>query len=457
MTNIILCGGSGTRLWPISRTLMPKQFLKIFDEKSLFQLCVLRNQNFCQKQLIVSNAQQYFLALDQLEELAIDTKNQFLLEPIGRNTAPAIALAAMQLDPDEVLLISPSDHFIKDQKSYEKVLTRAKELATAGYLVTFGITPEYAETGYGYIEAKGEDVQAFHEKPDAKTAKEYLQKGNYYWNSGMFCFRAKTYLEELQKHAPQIYEACKKAFESAKKEKIIRIAHEAMVEIPEESIDYAVMEHSTKVKMVASDIGWSDIGSFDALDLEFEKDEQNNTKNDRLYALDAHNNFVYAKNKAVALSDVDDLIVVETDDVVLVSKKGSSQKIKELLSMVKQKEPELATTHQTTHRPWGTFTILEDEPGYKIKRIEVKPGMRLSLQKHMHRNEHWIIISGTATVTVGESTKILRANESTYIKMGEIHRLANEGKIPVVLIEAQVGAYTGEDDIIRIEDDFNRE
>ena len=435
---------------------MPKQFLQIFDTKSLFQLCVLRNQNFCQKQLIVSNAQQYFLALDQLEELAVETTSEFLLEPMGRNTAPAIALAAMQLDPDELLLITPSDHFIKDHSSYEAALLRAKELALEGFLVTFGITPDYAETGYGYIEAEGEDVEAFHEKPDLKTAQEYLQKGNCYWNSGMFCFEAKTYLQELQKYAPQIYEACKKAFESAKKEQIIRITHEAMQQIPQESIDYAVMEHSTKVKMVPSDIGWSDIGSFDALDGEFEKDLQNNTKNDRLYTLNAHNNFVYAKNKAVALSDVDDLIVVETDDVVLVSKKGSSQNIKELLHIVRQKEPELATSHQTTHRPWGTFTVLEDETGYKIKRIEVKPGMRLSLQKHLHRNEHWIIISGTATVTVGHETKILRANESTYIKMGEIHRLANEGKIPVVMIEAQVGAYTGEDDIIRIEDDYDR-
>lgn len=420
-------------------------------------MCVLRNQNFCQKQMIVSNAEQYFLALDQLLEMNINSQSQFLLEPMGRNTAPAIALAAMHLDPDELLLISPSDHFIKDQKSYETVLARAQELAKEGYLVTFGITPGYAETGYGYIEANGEDAVAFHEKPDAKTAQEYLQKGNYYWNSGMFCFSAKSYLSELQKYAPQIYAACKDAYESANKEQILRISHQAMSEIPEQSIDYALMEHSTKVKMVASDIGWSDIGSFDALDQEFQKDRDNNTQYDRLYTLNAHNNFVYAKDKAVALSDVDDLIVVETGDVVLVTKKGSSQKIKELLSIVKQKEPQLAAIHQTTHRPWGRFTVLEDKPGYKIKRIEVKPGKRLSLQKHMHRNEHWIIISGTATVTVGDNTQILRENESTYIKMGEIHRLANEGKIPVIIIEAQVGAYTGEDDIVRIQDDYQRE
>ena len=435
---------------------MPKQFLKLFDETSLFQLTVQRNKTFCNKQLVVSNAEQYFLALDQFEELQEDTNANFLLEPIGRNTAPAIALACMLLDPDEIVLVTPSDHFIKDQESYEKVITRAKELASAGDLVTFGIKPQYPETGYGYIEAQAEDVKAFHEKPDAMTAQSYIQKGNFYWNSGMFCFKAGVYLEELKKYAPEIYESSTKAYKTAKHGEMTRIVHDAMLEIPEESIDYAVMEKSERVKVIASDIGWSDIGSFDALEHEFEKDQNNNTKNESLFAFNAHNNFVYAKNKAVALNDVDDLIVVETEDVVLVSKKGSSQKIKELVSMVKAKQPELALSHQTTYRPWGSYTVLEDKPGYKIKRIVVKPGLRFSLQKHLHRNEHWIVISGTATVTVGENTQILRANESTYIKMGEVHRLSNEGKIPVMLIEVQVGAYTGEDDIVRIEDDFNR-
>lgn len=456
MTNIILCGGSGTRLWPISRALMPKQFLKLFDDTSLFQLTVQRNQNFCNKQLIVSNADQYFLALDQLEELGESTNADFLLEPVGRNTAPAIALASMLLDPDEIVLVTPSDHFIKDQKNYEKVLTQAKELASGGDLVTFGIKPQYAETGYGYIESDAQNVKAFHEKPDAQTAQSYIDKGNFYWNSGMFCFKAGVYLEELKKHAPEIYQSSLKAFKSAKKSDMLRITHDAMLDIPDQSIDYAVMEKSDRVKVVASEIGWSDIGSFDALEQEYQKDENNNTQSDALFTLNAHNNFVYAKNKAVALNEVDDLIVVETEDVVMISKKGSSQNIKKLVSMVKEKQPELALCHQTTYRPWGAYTVLEDKPGYKIKRIVVKPGLRFSLQKHLHRNEHWIIISGTATVTVGENTQILRANESTYIKMGELHRLANEGKIPVVLIEVQVGAYTGEDDIVRIEDDFNR-
>lgn len=456
MTNIILCGGSGTRLWPISRTLMPKQFLKLFDDTSLFQLTIKRNQEFCSQRLIVSNTEQYFLALDQLEELQTVENSRFVLEPLARNTAPAIAIACFALDPKELVLVTPSDHFIKDQVSYEKVLKKAQELALQGNLVTFGIEPNYPETGYGYIEAQGEDVKAFHEKPESATAASYVKSGNFYWNSGMFCFPAGVYLEELKKYAPQIHEASFQAFTKAKKESLIRISHEDMYNIPQESIDYAVMEKSKVVKVVASDIGWSDIGSFDALDLEFPKDENGNTECQRLYTLDSRNNFVYSKTKAVALSDVQDLIVTVSDDVVLITKKGSSQKIKELLNIVKDKEPHLAVTHNTTHRPWGTFTVLEDQPGYKIKRIEVKPGLRLSLQKHMYRNEHWIIISGTATVTVGETKKILRANESTYIKMGEVHRLENEGKIPVVLIEAQVGAYTGEDDIIRIEDDFNR-
>jgi len=457
MTNIILCGGSGTRLWPISRTLMPKQFVKMFNDKSLFQLTVQRNLKVCDKNVIVSNAEQYFLALDQLEEdLNFDMKNsKFLLEPIGRNTAPAIALACMALNKNEIVLVTPSDHLIKDEKEYEKVLLKAQELAKEDNLVTFGITPTFAETGFGYIEADNFNVKAFHEKPDLKRAKEYLKAGNYYWNSGMFMFKAGVFLNELKKYTPNIYEACEKAFENATKGEMIRIKHEDMANIPNNSIDYAVMEKSKKVKVVPSNINWSDVGSFDALYDELEKDENGNTKNDKHISINSKNNLIYSKNKYIATVDIEDLIIVDTDDAVLISKKGSSQKVRKVVKKLKDKT-NLHEIHLTGYRPWGSYTILDEHKGYKIKRIEVKPGKKLSLQKHFHRNEHWIVVSGTATVVVGDKRYYVRPNESTYIKMGEIHRLENEGKIPIVLIEAQVGEYTGEDDIVRIEDDFNR-
>ena len=454
MTNIILCGGSGTRLWPISRTLMPKQFIKLFDGLSLFQLTIQRNSKVCDNQLIVSNIEQYFLALDQLEEL--NNKNsKYLLEPIGRNTAPAIALACMSLAYDEIVLVTPSDHLIKNEREYLEVVTQAEKLAQEHNIVTFGITPSFPETGFGYIEADGIKVKAFHEKPNLDTATLYLASGNYYWNSGMFCFKAGVLLEELKTYAPKIYQASKIAYDNASNKDIIRIHHADMLNIDQVSIDHAVMEKSKKVKVIPSDIGWSDMGSFDALFDELPKDEHNNTKNDKYIAINSKNNLVYTDNKFIATVDIDDLIVVDTGDALLVSKKGSSQKIKEVVSQIK-KQSDLHHTHLTGYRPWGTYTVLEETKAYKIKRIVVNPGKRLSLQKHYHRNEHWIVVSGTATVTVGSEIKLVRPNESTYIKMGEIHRLANEGRIPVVLIEAQVGEYTGEDDIVRIEDDYNR-
>ncbi len=457
MTNIVLCGGSGTRLWPISRTLMPKQFVKMFENQSLFQLTVERNKKFCSKNFIVSNSEQYFLALDQARELDEEIETKYLLEPVGRNTAPAIALACFELDYDEIVLVTPSDHLIKNYEEYEKVTLKAKEFASENKLVTFGITPTYSETGFGYIEANGYDVKAFHEKPDEKVANEYLKAGNYYWNSGMFCFKAGVFLDELKKYSPKIYETSLKALENANKDNMIRIKYDDMLNIPEDSIDYAVMEKSSIVKVVPSNINWSDLGSFDSLYEELPKDENGNTVNENHISCDSKNNLIYGKERKIATIDVDDLIVVDTGDALLISKKGSSQKVKTVVNELKKLDTELHNIHLTAHRPWGTYTVLEDTPGYKIKRIEVKPGKRLSLQKHLHRNEHWIVVSGTATVTIGEETKYIRPNESTYIKMGEVHRLANEGKIPVVLIEAQVGEYTGEDDITRIDDDFKRD
>lgn len=434
---------------------MPKQFVKLFDNKSLFQLTVQRNSKVCNSQYIVSNTEQYFLALDQLEELG-KVNNKYLLEPVGRNTAPAIALACMNLPFDEIVLVTPSDHLIKNEKEYEKVLLKAKEFTIDNKLVTFGITPTFAETGFGYIEVQNEfDVKAFHEKPDFKTATSYLKAGNYYWNSGMFMFKAGVFLEELQKYSPEIFDTSKQALENASKDVIIRIKHENMINIPEDSIDYAVMEKSTKVKVIPSTIDWSDLGSFDALYEELPKDENGNTINENHISIDSKNNLVYGKDRKIATVDIEDLLIVDTGDAILISKKGSSQKVKKAVNLVKLNS-ELHNIHLTAHRPWGTYTVLEDTPSYKIKRIEVKPGKRLSLQKHFHRNEHWIVVSGTATVTVGDETRLVRPNESTYIKMGEVHRLTNEGVIPVVLIEAQVGEYTGEDDIVRIQDDFKR-
>ena len=467
MTNIILCGGSGTRLWPISRTLMPKQFVKLFNDKSLFQLTVERNSKVCDNQFVVSNTEQYFLALDQLEELN-KTNNKYLLEPVGRNTAPAVALACMQLNPDELVLVTPSDHLIKNENEYKKVLEKAEQLAKQNNLVTFGITPTFPETGFGYIEAdasgvKSEElsVKSFHEKPNLKIAEQYLEENlalntqhlapKFLWNSGMFMFKAGVFLDELKNYSPKIFEASLNAFNNASKENnLIRIKHDDMIKIPEDSIDYAIMEKSSKVKVVSSDIGWSDVGSFDSLIDEIDSKEA--------IEIDSKNNFYYsdAKDKVIATIGLEDIIVIDTKDALLISKKGQTQKVKDVVKQLKTSHHPLLTTHSIVHRPWGTYAVLEEAPGYKLKTIVVKPGKKLSLQKHYHRNEHWIVVRGTATVTVGDETKLIRPNESTYIKMGEIHRLANDGKIPVVLIEAQVGEYTGEDDIVRLSDDYQR-
>ncbi|PHS58176.1 MAG: mannose-1-phosphate guanylyltransferase/mannose-6-phosphate isomerase [Sulfurimonas sp.] len=459
MINIILCGGNGTRLWPISRTLMPKQFVKLFDDKSLFQLTVQRNSKLCDGKFIISNKDQYFLALDQLNELN-KKQNKYLLEPVGRNTAPAIALACLHLDPDEIVLVTPSDHVIKNEDAYKKVVSDAKEMADNGYLVTFGIKPSFAETGFGYIEADGKDVKAFHEKPDFQTASLYLEAGNYYWNSGMFCFKAGVFLSELKKYSADIYETAATALNNAHIDgddinKLIRIKEENMLAIPEDSIDYAVMEKSSKVKVIPSDMSWSDLGSFDALYEEFNKDAHGNTINDKHISIDSKNNLIYGNERKIATVDVEDLIIVDTSDALLISKKGSSQKVKRIVKEIR-KNTQLHNIHLTAHRPWGNYTILQDEEKYKIKKIIVKPGQRLSLQKHQHRSEHWTVVSGTAIVTLGKEEIAVRSNESIYIPMGEIHRLENAGKLDLIIIEAQIGDYLGEDDIIRLEDDYKR-
>jgi len=471
MINLILCGGSGTRLWPLSRTMLPKQFVKLFDNKSLFQMTEERNRNLCSSSLIVSNAEQFFLASDQLEE---SSKAVFLLEPVGRNTAPAIALACMLLESEEIVLVTASDHLIKKQSAYADAVRKAEHLAIEGFLVTFGIAPGYPETGYGYIEADGENVASFKEKPAQEKAEEYLRINaeqeakklppKYLWNSGMFCFKAGVFLDELKKHSPEIYKASSEAFASKvdMQSQQYRIKHEDMLAIPADSIDYAVMEKSDKVKVVPCDIGWSDLGSFDSLDVETETDTNRNSiipysdKTPEPVCVDSSDNFIVSSERQIALIDVQELLIVDTSDALLISKKGSSQKVKQVVELIKKIKPELTDVHRLVHRPWGTYEVLLESSNYKIKRIVVEPGCKLSLQKHFHRSEHWVVVSGMATVTVGDKSFYIRPNESAYIPAGQIHRLENEGKVELAMIEVQVGEYVGEDDIVRIDDIYGR-
>lgn len=463
MINILLCGGVGSRLWPLSRTKLPKQFVRLFDHRSLFQETVLRNRASCSDTLIVSNQDQYFLALDQLSQIN-DHSASFLLEPFGRNTAPAIALACMLLPKNETVLVSAADHVIKDQEAYERAVSHAQVLADDGALVTFGIQPSYPEVGYGYIEAEGEDVISFKEKPSLEQAQSFLRQGNYFWNSGMFCFKVSTFLQELQTYSPELFAACQEAVKDVEQDDLhYRINPSLMQAIPENSIDYAVMEKSSKVKVVPCDIGWSDLGSFDALyDEVSDKDSANNAVLDysnhkpEPICIDSSNNLLVGHGRQVALIDVEDLLIVDTSDALLISKKGSSQKVKQVAQEIKALHPQLAEHHDLVYRPWGAYEILANGEKYKAKRLTVKPGCKLSLQKHLHRSEHWVVVSGTALVTVEQEQFLLKPNESTYIQMGHVHRLENQGKVNLVMIEVQVGEYTGEDDIIRLADDYGR-
>ena len=458
MINLILCGGNGTRLWPISRSLMPKQFARLFKGASLFQGTVRTNARICDAQYIVSNAEQYFLAKDQLEEVGAE-HTRFLLEPVGRNTAPAIALACLSLKADDIVLVSPSDHVIRKGDAYVECLKKAESLAKAGNLVTFGITPTGPETGYGYIEADGENVKRFVEKPDLETAKKYVESGRFFWNSGIFCFKASVFLDELSKYSPDILAAAKIAFANSRKENkesLVRVNFDDMMNIPSNSIDYAVMEKSAKVKVVPSDIGWSDLGAFDSLYGEYEHDENGNNRNEKHLGIDTKNSLVMGSQRQVCTIDLNEMLIVDTPDALLVAPLSSSQKVKKVVDELKARGSDLPTVPQTVNRPCETYSVLESSDNYKMKRIVVRPGERLSLQKHLHRSEHWVVVSGTATVTVGDRVFYVRPNESTYIPAGTVHRLQNEGKLPLVIVEVQVGEYTGEDDIIRVQDDYKR-
>ncbi|OGI10688.1 MAG: mannose-1-phosphate guanylyltransferase/mannose-6-phosphate isomerase [Candidatus Margulisbacteria bacterium GWF2_35_9] len=456
MKIVILAGGSGTRLWPLSRKSSPKQFIKIFNNRSLFQETIERNKPH--QFMVVTNETQYFLVVDQAAESKIKNLS-YILEPMGRNTAPAIALACLKFDPEDIVLVTPSDHFIENVDNYRQMMKEAETLASDGYLVTFGIKPSFPSTGYGYIESDGTNVLSFKEKPELALAKKYLEKKSFFWNSGMFMFKAGAYLNELKKNAPEIYSKSVKAIKKTITENnITRISEENMMDIPSDSIDYAVMEKCKTVKMVFADIGWSDLGSFDELSNVIPKDTDNNAVIGQHLPLDSKNNLIISKtDKLISTIGVEDLIIIETDDALLVTKKGHSQKVKQIVEKLAQINSPLTDIHTTVHRPWGTYQILLEMPEkYKIKKIVVSPKHKLSLQKHFHRNEHWIVVSGMAKITNGTESYYLKENESTYIPMGQIHRLENPGKIDLVMIEAQVGGYLGEDDIVRLDDDFKR-
>ena len=446
MTNVILCGGSGTRLWPLSRTLMPKQFIRLFNAKSLFDLTLRRNVH-ARKTIIVCNEAHYFLALDECGGKKID---KFILEPFGKNTAAAITFAALCCDEDEILLITPSDHLIEDEAEYKKALLIAQSYANQDFLVTFGIKPSEPNTGYGYIKAdKNGDVERFIEKPNLETAVKFIKEGEYYFNSGMFCFKAGVFLNEMKKYAPNIVKDVTAAIGgSANEPNLLKISPNFMDKIEDISIDYALMQKSLNIKMVPLDAGWSDMGSFDELSKKMKSDGEP-------LQIDASENFVIAK-KPTALVDVQNLLVVDTEDALLIAKKGSSQKVKEVYKHFSNSLPEICEAHTSVYRPWGSYEVLGEGNGYKMKKIIVKPGKRLSLQKHFKRNEHWIVVEGEALVTIDSDKTPLKQNESIYIKKEQTHRLENTANTDLIVIEVQTGEYLGEDDIVRISDDYDR-
>jgi len=457
MTTVILSGGSGTRMWPISRTLMPKQFVRLNNGKSLFQKTVLRNKNISSKMMVISNETQKFLVLDHLSTLG-EIDSNYIWEEEGKNSAAAIIMAALNSDEDEILSIVPADHLIDDQKAYEKTMRHAEELAREDNIVAVGIEATYPATGYGYISHDGEDVKAFIEKPDEALATSFLEKGGYVWNGGIYCFKVSHFLSECQRVIPELLEEIQVAFNEAT---IISnecsISSKSVKNVESISIDNALMEKlDIQFKVVSLSSKWNDLGSFDALDELCDDETFSDNSDENIISINSNNNCIITSDRMIATLDVDDLIIVDTPDALLITKKGSSQGVKKVVAELKRRNSDLVSTPSTVVRPWGDYTVLENNEAYKTKKIVVKPGKRLSLQSHFHRNEHWIIVSGTANVTVGEETKRLQANESTYIPAGHKHRLENPGLIDLVMIEAQVGEYLEEDDIVRYEDDFNR-
>ena len=464
--NCILCGGAGTRLWPLSRRNLPKQFIQLFNGRSLFQNTVQRNLSITNEMLVVSGVALHHLAQKQLEEEHI--RARFILEPFGRNTAPAIAMACLMVEPEDVVLVTPSDHIITNNEAFEIAVNKSIEIAMQGFIATFGVQPTHPETGFGYIEYDGDVVVRFKEKPTRKIAEEYVESGKFLWNSGMFCFRASTMLKELQAHAPKILDSTRRAMNEGVQtsDGIVQIVPEHMELIPAISIDYAVMERSSKVKVVPCDLGWSDLGSFDSLYEEFSSNDSENvvlhesitpfTSRQEPWMNHSMGNLVIQSKRKIALLGVSNLLVIDTPDAILIAERGSSQQVSQLSKELDSQQSHLVESHTTTYRPWGYFENLVDEPGYKVKRIVVHPHQKLSLQKHANRAEHWTIVSGVGWVRNGNEEFELQVSESTFIPTGVIHRLENRTDNEVVLIEVQTGSYTGEDDIIRLDDIYGR-
>ena len=464
---VIVAGGTGSRLWPLSRQLNPKQFLPLADaEMSMLQATILRLRGLdAATPQLICNEQHRFLAAEQLRQLDMEHAS-ILLEPVGRNTAPAIALAALQAckdGQDPVLLVLAADHLIQDVPAFHASIQAALPLAQDGKLVTFGVVPDRAETGYGYIEkgpavgTGGFAVNRFVEKPDLATACDYLASGNFFWNSGMFMFQASRYLQELERFQPQILVACRKALEGGTQDMhFTRVDTDVFAACPDDSIDYAVMEKTADAVMVPLDAGWSDIGSWSALWDVSPKDMHGNVFKGDVLSQASQNSYVHADSRLVTLVGVDDLVVVETKDAVLVAHKDKVQDVKKIVEQIKHDSRQEHINHREVYRPWGMYDSIDNGHRYQVKRITVKPGAKLSVQMHHHRAEHWIVVSGTAKVTNGERTYLVCENESTYIPIGQIHALENPGVINLELIEVQSGSYLGEDDIVRFEDKYGR-
>ena len=461
---VLLSGGSGTRLWPLSREAYPKQFLPLVGEDTMLQATWERVGPLSgEAPIVVANESHRFLVAEQLRQVGAPVP-RILLEPVGRNTAPAIAAAALQAladGGDPLLLVLPSDHVVANVDAFRAAVREASAAAEGGALVTFGIVPTAPETGFGYIEAAGCDagvrqVERFVEKPDAATAQRYLEAGGYYWNSGMFLFRASRVLAELERFRPDIVAACRAAFDRAASDgDFVRLDSEAFAACPSDSIDYAVMERTDAAMVLPVDIGWNDVGSWSALWDVTERDAQGNAHHGDVIAVDSRNSYAYA-TRLVALVGVDDLVVVETDDAVLVARKDKVQQVKDVVAQLKAAQRTQVALHREVHRPWGSYDSVDVGDGFQVKRIKVKPGASLSLQSHTQRAEHWIVVRGTARVTRNNDVFELHANQSTYIPIGAKHRLENPGTEMLELIEVQSGAYLGEDDIVRYDDVYGR-
>lgn len=449
LINLVLCGGSGTRLWPLSRTNLPKQFLKIFNGQSTFQKTLLGNHSISSKHLIVGNINLQNLIIEQSSNLNLSAIS-YVWETASRNTAPALTLACLHLLPDDIVLVTPADHLIDYCDAYFEAINMAHEQAFNGHIVTFGITPKYAHTGYGYIEFQDTWVTRFHEKPTIKVAEGYLSNGNFLWNSGMYCFKVDTFLKEMQNHAPEVYISVSNAFNKGQMTLGKIAPTELAQQAPNISVDYALMEKLHDLKVIHSHFNWDDIGSFESLS---EVLTNFDISNSNIIQHECKNSLILSNNRAIAAIGLENLIVVDTPDALLLAKQGSSHLIKELLPQI---DTQLTNDHSYEERPWGSFSVLDKDITFKVKKITVKPGKRLSLQRHLYRSEHWIVVSGIATVINGNDTFELFPNQSIYIPLGQQHRLENSGENDLVLIEVQHGSYTGEDDIIRLDDDYER-